>query len=59
MLSSNISKAVEAGLTARPIEDTARDTLEWFRETGRADDSLACGLTAEKEAQIVRALRGR
>ncbi|GAC1412638.1 MAG: SDR family oxidoreductase [Actinomycetota bacterium] len=59
MLSSNISKAVEAGLTARPIEDTARDTLEWFREIGRADDSLACGLTAEKEAQIVRALRGR
>ena len=46
------SKAVAAGLTFRPVEDTARDTLQWRREQGGLDRLLA-GLPPDLEARLV------
>ena len=42
----DVSRAVEAGLTFRPLAETARDVPEW---TGKA------GLTAEREAELLAA----
>ena len=46
------SKAVEAGLTFRPVEETARDTLMWRRDQGPLTDLLA-GLPPDLEARLL------
>ncbi|HVE83405.1 MAG TPA: epimerase, partial [Myxococcales bacterium] len=53
------ARAVAAGMTFRPVDATARDTLAWFK-TLPADRQakLKAGLTAEREAQVLQALRG-
>lgn len=52
------SKAVAAGLTFRPLADTARDTLAWWKEeTGSR--ALRTGLKPEKEAAILEAWKAR
>jgi 2'-hydroxyisoflavone reductase len=53
----DISKAIDAGLRFRPLEETVRDTLEWAR-TRPADHEWRAGLTAEREAQVLAALKG-
>lgn len=53
----DISRAIEAGLRFRPLEETVRDTLEWAR-TRPADHEWRAGLTAEREAQVLAALKG-
>jgi 2'-hydroxyisoflavone reductase len=53
----NISKAIHAGLKFRPLEETVRDTLEWAK-TRPADHEWRAGLTAEREAQVLAALKG-
>jgi 2'-hydroxyisoflavone reductase len=53
------SKRAEAqGLTYRPLEVTIRDTLAW--QKGRPADKqvLRAGLSAEREAELLKALRG-
>ncbi len=45
--------SLDAGLAPRPVEDTARDTLEWLR-TGRAE---VTGLTSAEEAEVLAAIR--
>jgi 2'-hydroxyisoflavone reductase len=52
----DISKAIRAGLTFRPLEETVRDTLEWAR-TRPADHEWKAGLTAEREAEVLTALK--
>jgi 2'-hydroxyisoflavone reductase len=52
----NISKAINAGLRFRPLEETVRDTLAWAR-TRPPDHEWKAGLTAEREAQVLAALR--
>ena len=47
---SDVSRALAAGLTVRPIDETVRDTLEWLR-TGPAQDGTP--LTREREAQLL------
>lgn len=51
-------RAVAAGLTFRPLAETSRDTLEWFR-TLPADRQaeLRAGIDAEKEARVLAKLR--
>ncbi|HET8895575.1 MAG TPA: NAD-dependent epimerase/dehydratase family protein [Gaiellaceae bacterium] len=49
MLQADISRALAAGLTFRPLEDTARDTLAWSLEAGEQRPTL----TREKEAEIL------
>lgn len=53
------SKAVEAGLTFRPLADTARDTLEWWASQPPEDRELGTGLDPEKEARILEAWHAR
>jgi 2'-hydroxyisoflavone reductase len=52
----DISKAIQAGLTFRPLEETVRDTLEWAG-TRPADHEWKAGLTAEREAEVLTALK--
>jgi len=49
-----IARALAAGLTFRPLGETARDTLAWFR-TQPADRQakLRAGLTADREAALL------
>ena len=53
----DVSKAIQAGLRFRSLEETVRDTLAWA-QTRSADHPWRAGLTAEKEAQVLAALRG-
>lgn len=48
----DVSKAINAGLTFRPLEETVRDTLEWAK-TRPPDHEWRAGLTAEREAQLL------
>ena len=50
-------KAIEAGLTFRPLSETIEDVLEWDRATPRVGDG--CGPEApEREQELLRAWRG-
>ena len=53
----DLSKAIDAGLTFRPLEETVRDTLEWA-QTRPADHQWKAGLTAERERELLGALKG-
>jgi 2'-hydroxyisoflavone reductase len=46
----DVQKAVDAGLTLRPIEDTVRETLAWYL---KANDGLRAGLDREKENRLL------
>lgn len=50
MLAHDWSPSRDAGLTARPIGETARDTLEWLRATPGA---VVTGLTREQEREVL------
>ena len=45
-------KAIAAGLNFRPLRDTVKDTLSWFR-TNRANDELKAGLDRDKETALL------
>lgn len=58
------TKAVEHGLTFRPLADTARDTLAWFNAERPADYDFgtkpgAAGLTKAREAELLAAWAAR
>ena len=48
-------RARAAGLTARPLEETVRDTLAWYRESGGHE--LKAGLSEAREAELLAAWR--
>jgi 2'-hydroxyisoflavone reductase len=51
---TNISRALAKGLTFRPLGDTARDTLAWFKSLPQDRQShLKAGLTSEREAEVL------
>jgi 2'-hydroxyisoflavone reductase len=50
------SRALGAGLTFRPLEQTVRDTLDWAA-TRPADRTWKAGLTREREAELLAAWR--
>lgn len=50
----NIERALSAGLTFRPLIETARATLAWDR-TRSADREWQAGLSAEDEARLLKA----
>jgi 2'-hydroxyisoflavone reductase len=54
----DVSRAIAAGLKFRPLEETVRDTLEWAK-TRSSDHEWRAGLTAEREAQVLAALKGK
>lgn len=50
------SKALAAGLTIRPVEETIRDTLEWFHSLPQERQAaLRTRMTAEREEKILAA----
>ncbi len=53
----DVSRAIAAGLKFRPVEETVRDTLAWA-QTRPADHTWRAGLTAEREAEVLAALKG-
>ena len=53
---TNISRALAKGLTFRPLAETARDTLAWFKSQPQDRQSyLRAGLTPEREAEVLTA----
>ena len=50
----SIRKAIAAGLTFRPLNTTAADTLAWFKQqTPERQAKLKAGLTAEREQEVL------
>jgi 2'-hydroxyisoflavone reductase len=53
---TNISRALSKGLTFRPLADTARETLAWFKSLPQDRQSkLHAGITPEREAEVLAA----
>jgi 2'-hydroxyisoflavone reductase len=53
---TNISRALAKGLTFRPLAETARDTLAWFKSQPQDRQSkLRAGLTAKREVEVLAA----
>ena len=50
---TDVSRAIDAGLTYRPLEETVRDTLDHAETTGDA------GLDSQREAQLIAAWKAR
>lgn len=56
----NIDKALKAGLTFRPIAETAKATLDWYKTLPEARRAkMRAGLTPEREAKAIAALKAR
>jgi 2'-hydroxyisoflavone reductase len=51
----DVSRAINAGLKFRPLEDTVRDTLEWAN-TRPADHEWHAGLESEREQELLNLL---
>ncbi len=52
----SIKRALEKGLTFRPLAETARDTLAWFKaQPKERQEKLRAGLTKEREAAVLAA----
>src|SRR5881398_625932 len=57
MSRTKIDRALSKGLTFRPLADTARDTLAWFKaQKSERQAKLRAGLTPEREAEVLAAL---
>jgi 2'-hydroxyisoflavone reductase len=57
MLAIDCSRAIEAGLTFRPLAETIGDVLDWYRATGTGREPVA-GLRPEREHELLLAWRG-
>jgi 2'-hydroxyisoflavone reductase len=54
MARTNISRALAKGLTFRPLADTARDALAWFKSQPQDRQSeMKAGLAPEREAEVL------
>ena len=57
---ANISKALRHGLTFRPLSETTRATLEWFRkQTPERQLKMRAGITPAREAEVLAAWHKR
>jgi 2'-hydroxyisoflavone reductase len=53
-------KALDAGMKIRPVEETIRDTLEWFKSLPQERQSgLRTRMTPEREAEVLAAWHAR
>jgi 2'-hydroxyisoflavone reductase len=50
-------RALAAGLTIRPLHETVRDTLAWARSAEKHLGALQAGLSPEREAELLEALK--
>ncbi|MFF4319618.1 NAD-dependent epimerase/dehydratase family protein [Streptomyces sp. NPDC001568] len=57
MFGGDVTKALDAGLTCRPVEETAADTWAWLRSIGgvapHRPDRPNKGISAEREAALL------
>ncbi|MBA3964127.1 MAG: NAD-dependent epimerase/dehydratase family protein [Chthoniobacterales bacterium] len=52
----NIQRALDHGLNFRPLAETARDTLAWFKaQPKERQEKLKAGLTSEREKEVLAA----
>ena len=58
MMQVNGAAAFAAGFEMRPLEQTARATLDWFNAQDAERQELRSGLTPEREAELLAAFRG-
>src|SRR5438477_9194399 len=57
---ASVSRGLSKGLTFRPLSDTTRDTLVWFKSLPQDRKSkLRAGLTAQREAEVLAAWHKR
>jgi nucleoside-diphosphate-sugar epimerase len=57
---TNIGRALSKGLTFRPLDVTARDTLAWFKSLPHDRQAhMKAGITAEREAEVLAAWKKR
>jgi 2'-hydroxyisoflavone reductase len=50
----NISRAIKAGLTFRPIEQTCKDTLGWWKSLPEGEERKhLAGLSPQREAEVL------
>ncbi|MDQ6764729.1 MAG: epimerase, partial [Verrucomicrobiota bacterium] len=53
---TKIKRALAQGLTFRPLEETARDTLAWFKtQPAERREKLKAGITPQKETEVLAA----
>jgi 2'-hydroxyisoflavone reductase len=62
----SVARAVDKGLTFRPLADTAAATLAWHRTRPAAEQAIpratpppGAGLAADREAEVLKAWRAR
>ena len=56
----SIARAVEKGLTFRPLAVTARDTIDWhYTRPQEQQENLRAGISAEREAEVLAAWHAR
>ena len=54
------TRAIENGMTFRPLAVIAKDTLDWHRtRTPEQQESLRVGISREREAELLRLWRAR
>ena len=53
-MAHDVTSSLDAGLTIRPIAETARDTLAWLRAT---PDAAVTGLTRDEEQEVLAVVR--
>jgi 2'-hydroxyisoflavone reductase len=52
----SIKRALDKGLTFRPLAETARDTLAWFKaQPKERQEKLKAGITPERETEVLAA----
>lgn len=52
---TDCSKAIGAGLSFRPLEETVRDTIAWARDRRPSDRPWRAGMAREKEQELLAA----
>jgi 2'-hydroxyisoflavone reductase len=55
MQEADVSRAIAAGLTFRPLEETVRDTLAWAQAREEPGMAEGVGLALEREAELLAA----
>jgi 2'-hydroxyisoflavone reductase len=66
MQEADVSRALAVGLSARPVDETVRDTLAWAESrngpgagTAAMGSAVGVGLDADKEAELLREWHAR
>lgn len=61
LITADLSKAFGAGLVCRPLAETVRDTLAWYKQepAERREKKMRAGLTPEREKELLAAWHAR